>query len=170
MTQKRTLTMTMHEQIPNPPDRRQSVRPWLSFAHAGPRPLPTTPPPPVRPGERLAGRRIIVVEDEALLAMDMQFALEDEGADVIGPALSLEQALDAVSRNAEIDGAILDVDLAGHEVYPVASILIDRGVPIVFHTGHGSPTRLAEMFPGSVTFSKPTLPETLILALLRISR
>ena len=120
--------------------------------------------------ERLAGKRVLIVEDEALLAMDLQFAFEDEGAEVIGPALSLEHALRAISSAEAIDGAILDVDLAGRDVYPVARKLTERGVPFVFHTGHGSRIKLAEMFPGSITCTKPTLPETLIDTLLRLAR
>lgn len=121
---------------------------------------------------RLGGWRILIVEDEALLAMDMQFTFEDEGAEVVGPALSLDQAIALIMRaepsGAPIHGAILDVDVAGRDVYPVAATLRERGVPIVFHTGHGSRIRLAEMFPGSVTCSKPTLPETLVLTLLQL--
>jgi CheY-like chemotaxis protein len=116
---------------------------------------------------RLTGKRVLVVEDEALVALDLQFALEDEGAEVIGPALSLSDALDLVAREPDIDGAILDVDLAGVEVFPAAELLRSRGIPFVFHTGHGSRANLSERFPGSLTCSKPTLPSTLISALLR---
>src|SRR5262245_47445693 len=72
------------------------------------------------PAERLLGKRILIVEDQALLAMELQFALEDEGADVLGPALSLAAAVRLVSETDEIDAAVLDVDLAGQDVYPVA--------------------------------------------------
>jgi CheY-like chemotaxis protein len=116
---------------------------------------------------RLFGMRVLVVEDEALVALDLQFALEDEGAIVIGPALSLSDALDLVGREPRIDGAILDVDLAGLEVYPAADMLRARDIPFVFHTGHGSRASLSERFPGSLTCSKPTLPSALITALLQ---
>ena len=116
---------------------------------------------------RLAGKRVLIVEDEALVALDLQFALEDEGATVLGPALSLPDAIDLITRETDIDGAILDVDLAGLQVFPAADLLRARDVPFVFHTGHGSRASLSELFPGSLTCSKPTLPSTLISALLR---
>ncbi|MEO6092822.1 MAG: response regulator [Novosphingobium sp.] len=118
------------------------------------------------PGLKLEGRRILIVEDEPLLALDLEFSCEDEGAQVIGPAMSLDQALGRLENSPAIDGAILDVDLGGRDVYPVAAMLRARGVPFIFHTGHGSRTRLAELFPGSVTCNKPTSPDALINTLL----
>ena len=112
-------------------------------------------------GEKLLGRRVLVVEDEALVAMDLQFAFEDAGAQVLGPAMSLSEAL-TVAEQAEIDCALLDVDIAGQDVYPVAQVLQRRGIPFIFHTGHGSRRAHGEMFPGTITCLKPTLPETLI--------
>lgn len=120
-------------------------------------------------GERLLGKRILIVEDEALLAMEMQFAFEDEGAEVLGPALSLDSAAALVASTAEIDAAILDVDLGGHDVYPVASLLASRGVPFLFHTGHGSEANLAALFPGAITLTKPTFPDKLIRELRRLA-
>jgi CheY-like chemotaxis protein len=122
------------------------------------------------PGERLLGKRVLVVEDEALLALELQLAFEDEGAEVIGPAMSLMKALETVTNAREIDCAVLDVDLAGEDVYPIAELLLQRAVPFVFHTGHGSRSELTQLFPGTVTLMKPTLPETLIGHLLRLSR
>jgi CheY-like chemotaxis protein len=122
------------------------------------------------PGERLLGRRILIVEDEALVAFELQLSLEDEGAEIIGPALSLMKALEAVAHEREIDLAVLDVDLGGEDIYPVAELLLQRQVPFVFHTGHGSRSKLTSLFPGTVTFIKPALPETLIAHLLRIAR
>lgn len=116
--------------------------------------------------ERLLGKRVLIVEDEALLALDLQFAFEDEGAEVLGPALSLERAQQIVETQ-EIDLALLDVDIAGREVYPVAGMLLKRGIPFIFHTGHGSREELAELFPGTITCTKPTLPADLIAKLLQ---
>lgn len=147
------MTFALHATVPSP----------LRAAPGGER---STGPAPrsaaSRPGERLLGRRVLIVEDEALLALELQLAFEDEGAEVIGPALSLMAALEAVAHTREIDLAVLDVDLAGEEVYPIAEMLLQRGVPFVFHTGHGSRTMLTQLFPGTVTLMKPTLPETLI--------
>jgi CheY-like chemotaxis protein len=122
------------------------------------------------PGERLLGLRILVVEDEGLLALELQLAFEDEGAEVVGPVQSLARALETVTADTAIDLAILDVDLAGENVYPVAELLAQRSVPFAFHTGHASRAELSALFPGSTTFIKPTLPETLIGHLAKIAR
>jgi CheY-like chemotaxis protein len=119
-------------------------------------------------GERLLGKRILIVEDEGLVALDLQLAFEDEGAEIVGTAQSLMRALEVVTHAREIDLALLDVDLAGENVYPVAELLRQRGVPFAFHTGHGSRSELAALFPGTMTFTKPTLPETLIRHLMKI--
>lgn len=119
-----------------------------------------------RPGERLLGKRVLIVEDEALLAFELQLAFEDEGAQVIGPALSLMKALEAVAHTPDIDLAVLDVDLAGEDVYPIAEMLLQRGVAFLFHTGHGSRSQLSRLYPGTITLMKPALPETLIDRLL----
>ncbi len=124
----------------------------------------------LQPGERLLGKRVLIVEDEALLALELQLAFEDEGAEVIGPALTLATARQTVAHAREIDLAVLDVDLAGEEVYPIAELLLQRGVPFLFHTGHGSRSQLDSLFPGALTLMKPTLPETLIGHLLSLKR
>ena len=100
--------------------------------------------------------------------MDLQFVFEDQGAQVIGPVMTLEQALCAASSEPTIDAAILDVDIGGRDVFPVAARLRERGVPFVFHTGHGSPRELGAMYPESMTCVKPVRPETLIATLLRV--
>lgn len=111
--------------------------------------------------DRLSGRSVLIVEDEALVAIDLQLAFEDAGADVLGPAMSVRDAL-AIAEQERIDCALLDVDIAGHDVYPVAQVLQRRGIPFIFHTGHGSRRAHSEMFPGVITCLKPTLPGKLI--------
>ncbi|MDQ3205925.1 MAG: response regulator [Pseudomonadota bacterium] len=83
----------------------------------------------------LTGKRILVVEDESILSMLLEEALTDEGASVVGPAASLEAALSLASQ-ADLDAAILDVNLAGVESYPVAELLEQRRVPYVFATAY----------------------------------
>lgn len=121
-------------------------------------------------GERLLGKRVLIVEDEALLAMELQFAFEDEGAEVVGPAMSLESAMAFAATAEEIDVAVLDVDIAGREVYPVAAVLQQRGIPFIFHTAHGSRMELSAMFPGAATCTKPAMPDTLVIHLQRAGR
>jgi DNA-binding response OmpR family regulator len=121
------------------------------------------------PHERLLGKRVLIVEDEALLALELQLAFEDEGAEVLGPALSLMKALEAVTYEARIDVAVLDVDLGGEDVFPIAELLLQRRVPFIFNTAHGSRNVLCGLFPGALTFTKPTLPDTLIAHLVRMT-
>jgi DNA-binding LytR/AlgR family response regulator len=87
--------------------------------------------------ERLKGCRLLVVEDEYLIAADLTASLELLGVEVIGPAASVEEALSLVENNgSRIDGAVLDINLQNERVYPVADVLTARGVPFVFTTGY----------------------------------
>lgn len=110
----------------------------------------------------LMARRILIVEDEAMLALDLEFAFEDAGAQVVGPAVSLDQAMALVSGVADIDAAVLDVDIAGQPVLPVAQALSAAGVPFVFHTGHGDRIDLLARFPRARLLMKPVLTDRLI--------
>src|SRR5215831_14789420 len=79
----------------------------------------------------LAGTRILIVEDEVIVAMDIQTILEDEGAKVVGPAHTLNQALELASQ-ADITLAILDWRLGKDSVGPLARMLASRNIPFVF--------------------------------------
>jgi DNA-binding NtrC family response regulator len=85
----------------------------------------------------LAGIRLLVVEDEYLIASDLAFVLEGAGAEVIGPAGTVEDALALVdSGGARLNGAVLDVNLRDARVFPVADALAAIGVPFVLTTGY----------------------------------
>ena len=84
----------------------------------------------------LEGVKVLVVEDEYLVAALMEDMLASAGCVVAGPIPRLAQALDAANSEA-CDVAVLDVNLAGERVYPVADILAQRNVPFVFVTGYG---------------------------------
>ena len=84
---------------------------------------------------RMTANRILLVEDEALVAMMMVEALHDLGLEVVGPFRSVAHAL-AAARQERLDGAILDVNVAGQQIYPVAELLTDRQIPFVFLTGY----------------------------------
>jgi CheY-like chemotaxis protein len=86
---------------------------------------------------RLAGRRVLLVEDEAMIAMLLEDILGELGCEVVGPAYALARALELAGGEAPIDVAILDVNLAGRPVYEVADVLRARQVPMVFSTGYG---------------------------------
>lgn len=117
------------------------------------------------PEQPLLGRRVLIVEDEAMLACDLEWSLVEAGAEVLGPALTLAEAQALVEREQAIDAAILDVDLAGRTVFPVARRLAAAGVPFVFHTGHADRGGLLAEFPAAQVMLKPQLAQRLIAAL-----
>ena len=84
----------------------------------------------------LDGRRIMLVEDEMLIAMMVELALCDEGCVVVGPYGRLDEAV-AAARTVTVDAALLDINLAGERVFPVAEVLAARGVPFILVTGYG---------------------------------
>jgi CheY-like chemotaxis protein len=81
--------------------------------------------------------RILLVEDEVMIAIHMEDLVADLGHEVAATASGLAEALD-LARRCDIDLAILDVNLAGAMSFPVADVLAHRGVPYVFATGYGS--------------------------------
>ncbi len=85
--------------------------------------------------ETLSGKRILAVEDEYMLAQDLALFLEQLGATVVGPVGTVQAALGLATRET-LDAAVLDVNLHNQPVYPVADVLVERGVPIVFATGY----------------------------------
>ena len=87
---------------------------------------------------RLAGVKVLLVEDEAIVALLAEDILADHGATVVGPATTVEQGLHLVATE-QIDVGFLDVNLNGQRSYPIAAELRERGVPFVFATGYGSP-------------------------------
>jgi DNA-binding response OmpR family regulator len=84
----------------------------------------------------LEGVRVLLVEDEYLVASLIEEILEIAGCIVTGPIPRLAQAVDAADRET-CDAAVLDVNLAGERIYPVADILSRRNIPFVFVTGYG---------------------------------
>jgi PAS domain S-box-containing protein len=107
-----------------------------------PETVPQAPPtrtieaPSADAGEAdLAGARILIVEDAVLLALELETGLQEAGATVVGPAYELDEALALLDQ--KIDAAVLDANLNGQSVTPVAEVLAQRGVPFVFATGYG---------------------------------
>ncbi len=83
----------------------------------------------------LEGKRILVVEDEYMIAHDIVHELEALGATVAGPCATVPRALKVLADGLPLDAAVLDVSLRDRLVYEVADRLIDRGVPVMFSTG-----------------------------------
>ena len=109
--------------------------------------------------EPLAGRRVLIVEDEAMIALLIQDVLTDLGSTVVGPASRIEEALE-LARSSALDLAALDLNLAGNPVYPVAQVLADRAVPFVFMTGYGQ-QGIAEPWRSRPSIAKPFRPSQL---------
>lgn len=115
----------------------------------------------------LEGRKVLVVEDESLVAMLLETMLEDMGCTIFGTAARIEDALELVAGDAAPDVALLDVNLAGQTVYPVAEALDRKGVPLVFSTGYGQ-GGLAEDWAGRPTVQKPYTEAMIRDALMRV--
>jgi len=85
---------------------------------------------------KLRGRRILIVEDEYLVAMSLCDALESLGAMLIGPAPSVDKAVKTIESAPDIDAAILDINLDGVMAYAVADLLLSQNIPFVFSSGY----------------------------------
>lgn len=104
----------------------------------------------------LCDRRILVVEDERLIAMTLSDHLEGVGSVVVGPIPSVEGAIKAIESDPEIDAAILDLSLGGAMAYPVADALLARNIPFVFATGYED-EHLRNRYPRVRICQKPYL-------------
>ena len=84
----------------------------------------------------IEGLRVLVVEDEMMVSMLIEDMLSELGCQVVGPASRLDDALE-LAREAEMDCAVLDVNLGGQPIFPLADLLRERGLPFAFATGYG---------------------------------
>lgn len=111
-------------------------------------------------------RKVLVVEDEALVAMLVEDALLDAGFAVIGPAATVEEALHLLGQEKP-DAVVLDLNLAGETSTPIADVLAERGIPYVIATGYGS-AGLPAGHQGAMVLAKPYDPTELTAMLGRI--
>lgn len=102
----------------------------------------------------LRGKTVLLTEDEMLIGLDLKYALEDTGAQVIGPLLTLDHAIQQ-GEVGKFDIALLDINLRGQMVYPLAYKLLKARVPFLFHSGHGILDSLEKRFPHVVICTKP---------------
>jgi DNA-binding response OmpR family regulator len=107
----------------------------------------------VRAVDELAGYRILVVEDEMMIAMFLEEALEALGCRVIGPVSKLSDAV-RLARDEAMDAAVLDVNIRGGQVFEAAELLIARGIPFVLASGY-SDWVLPEAMQGKPRLMKP---------------
>lgn len=112
------------------------------------------------------GRRVLVVEDEALVAMLVEDALLDAGFTVIGPAATVEEAMNFLATERP-DAVVLDLNLAGETSTPVADALASRGIPYVIATGYGA-SGLPAGHQQAMVLAKPYDPSELTAMLGRI--
>ncbi|CAN7327168.1 response regulator [Phenylobacterium sp. LjRoot225] len=111
--------------------------------------------------ETLTGARLLVVEDETLVAMMVEDMLSDLGCVVVNVAGSVSTGLALLADPAlALDGAILDVNLGGEKVYPVADALAAKGIPFMFATGYGI-GGIAESYSHLPALAKPYEPQVL---------
>jgi len=125
-----------------------------------------TPASPTQEGRTLRGRRVLLVEDSALAAMEATQALEGEGC-AVQTASDLAAAL-ALARSAAIDAAVLDVNLNGEMVFPAAYALRERGIPFLFLTGYDDPQLWPENLRDQIRIPKPLEANELLAALRRL--
>ena len=116
----------------------------------------------------LDGARVLIAEDEALIAMDLEFTIEDHGGELLGPAFNnCEDALQA-AKTAQIDVALLDVALLDGDVLPVADELYSRSIPFAFHSGHAMQQRMIDRFPNAGWVVKPSRPGAIVETLVKL--
>lgn len=112
----------------------------------------------------LRDRRVLVVEDEYMLADTMERGLRKAGATVLGPVPSVAQALALLAAEPDIDAAVLDINLDGERVFPVADALAARGVPFLFTTGYDA-SDLPAAYAGVTRCGKPVDVAAVVRAL-----
>lgn len=113
----------------------------------------------------LANLRVLVMEDELLIAMDVEQLCREHGASEVVLIHTLEGADEGLVARIAVDAGILDVELAGRSTLGVARGLAARGIPFVFATGHDDAGRLQGEFPGVAVVGKPYAGDALMAAL-----
>ncbi len=113
------------------------------------------------------GRRILVVEDQFLIAMEIQDYLERAGAIVAGPVGRVDRAV-SKAKEEILDAALLDIDLNGERCWPIADVLARRAIPFAFTTGFETSIVMPERFAGRPVLSKPYREEEILAVLTRL--
>ena len=110
-------------------------------------------------------RRVLIVEDDALIGLELEQTLQDRGVTVVGPFASVDGALRFAGDG--LDAAVLDINLGGEDVFPVADALSKGGIPFMFLTGHSDST-LPARHQGRPIMRKPYLPNQLVALLFSV--
>lgn len=118
------------------------------------------------PSTVMKGKRVLVVEDEYMLADDLRRAFEDHGSTVLGPVGNVGDALNTIATGETIDAAVLDLNLGGERAFAVADALVARGVPLLIATGY-SERDIPDRFAKIKRCEKPVDPDRVVEALAR---
>lgn len=113
---------------------------------------------------KLHSHRVLIVEDEFIIAAALEDIVREAGGKVIGSAISATGALRIIDSE-ELTAAILDVQLGNHDSFPVAQRLVEDGIPFVFHTGNANTEAISVNWPQAVILAKPTTAEALLSAI-----
>ena len=111
--------------------------------------------------------RILILEDEPITALDLANAVGKAGGIVVGPSVTVAAAL-ALLDEQDVSAAILDVNLPDGVSTPVAIRLLNRGIPVILHTGIGAPQELLQRYPDVPVYGKPANTDRLVEALSEI--
>lgn len=156
------FSLTVHE------DLIDKTRPYSALERSSTD--PATPPvirAPVHPPAPQRSGRILVVEDEILLALEIEQSVHSLGYEVAGPAGRLDQAIHLASFESDIAAAVIDINLAGELSFPVADLLQTRGIPYVIATGYGGSPSLQRRDHGAVAVLHKPFPRAALVAALR---
>jgi CheY-like chemotaxis protein len=113
----------------------------------------------------LLGRSVLIVEDEPLIALDLNDALHEAGASTLA-ATSIKEALDLIAY-AQICAAIVDVNLGGHDCSSVCDALTKRSIPFMFYTGYSEAPSLSQ-WPNAPAVGKPTQSKTMVETIVQL--
>ncbi|WP_254737649.1 hypothetical protein [Alsobacter ponti] len=115
----------------------------------------------------LMNLRILVVEDELLIALAMEDMLQTFGCEIIGPASDIGEA-EKIILKERLDGALLDVNVRGRLVYPVAEMLIERSIPLILCSGYATTNVIPAPYCALPQIAKPYDQDTLYRMMTRV--
>lgn len=149
------------------PGKKRGV--WAQSGRCGVRPAPTYILAGPKQGAKVSDKlKILIVEDDAMIAMEMGERLIDLGFEVVGPALSVDAAQSMLAAGLRPDAALLDANIAGESSVPVGAELAARGVPVAFCTGYDRIKNLPPELEAAPVLIKPVGEAELAAGLKRL--
>src|SRR5215468_9200429 len=128
------------------------------------RPCPMEPSARIDARSALKGARVLIVEDDFLILLELESVLAEAGGELAGSCLSLEEGL-AGAENGDLTAAVLDVRLGRESSFPIAHRLERRGVPFVFYTGQAEIDQLRAQWPECRVIAKPARRGAIVAAI-----